>query len=128
MTFIDSRLLFTALGFTAVVVQGGRFPKEEGAKRAIQFASLIEAFCRDSIPEAFEGNGPPHAVDLVPTESQSIFAIAQRMATAIVALYREQGGCLPQDLQAKGFTPEEVERQWPMANALAQVALKITDA
>jgi hypothetical protein len=32
-------------------------------------------------------------VDLISTESESKFGPAQRMATAIVEIYREQGGC-----------------------------------
>ena len=56
------------------------------------------------------------------------FATAERMATAIIELYGEQGGCLPDDLRARGFTREEIERHWALAKALAHVALKITDA
>jgi hypothetical protein len=50
------------------------------------------------------------------------------MATAIVELYREKGGCQPQDLLSKGFTNEEIDRHWTLAKALAQVELNIMDS
>jgi hypothetical protein len=50
------------------------------------------------------------------------------MATAIVELYREKGGCLPQDLVGKGFTNEEIDRHWALARAFAQVELNIMDS
>jgi hypothetical protein len=129
MTPTYLRVLCTALGFTAVVMHGGRVPKKEAAGRATEFAALIEEFCRASAPEAFEHAGEGlRIVDLVTTNPVGKFGLADRMAAAIAELYREQGGGLPQDLLAKGFTPDEVDRHWAMAKALAQVALKITDA
>jgi hypothetical protein len=127
MTPIYLRVLCTALGFAAVVMQGGTLPKKEGARRAAQFAALIEEFCRATVPEAFEQTGM-HVVDLVATKPDERFAMAERMAKAIAGLYRDQGGCLPQDLLAKGFTHEEIDRHWAMAKALAQVEMKMTDA
>ena len=56
------------------------------------------------------------------------FAARRAHGNAIVEIMREQGGCLPQDLAAKGFTYEEIDRHWAMAKALATVELKITDA
>lgn len=53
MTLTDLRLLCTALGFTAVVMQGGEIEKKDGALRATGFANLIEEFCRVSFPEAY---------------------------------------------------------------------------
>jgi hypothetical protein len=51
MTPIDLRILCTALGFTAVVMQGGKLPKSEGVLRASGFANLIEEFCRTTLPD-----------------------------------------------------------------------------
>ena len=129
MTRINLRAFCAALGFTAVVMQGGKIPKQEGARRASEFAALIEEYCRISVPEAFEQEREEdmQVVDLVSTESEGKFGPAGRMATAIVELYREQGGCLPQDLLARGFTNEEIDRDWAMAKALAYVELNIMD-
>jgi hypothetical protein len=125
MTPTDLRVLCTALSFSLVVMQGGNGPKEEGACRATAFAALIEEFCRQSVPDAFatakdEGRG--HAV------CPGMFATAERMAKVIVRLYRGQGGCLPQDLLAEGFTAEEIDRYWAMAKALAFVEFNIKDS
>lgn len=51
MTRTDQQILFTALGFTAVVLQGGR--EDDGSRRAQEFARLIEEFCRATLPEVF---------------------------------------------------------------------------
>ena len=49
----NRQILFTALGFTAVVIQGAS--GADGAARAVGFAHLIEEFCRETIPNAFGG-------------------------------------------------------------------------
>ena len=51
MTRNDYQILFTALGFTAVAVQGD--VGQDGAAKARAFAGLIESFCRAELPEAF---------------------------------------------------------------------------
>jgi hypothetical protein len=56
MTPTDLRVLCTALGFTAVVMKSETTPRKEGARRAREFARLIEEFCRETVPEAFEAN------------------------------------------------------------------------
>ena len=126
----DFRVLCAALGFTAVAMRGGRLPKKDVALRASVFARLIEEFCRTVVPEAFEETGGENmrVVDLETSGPGGRFSRAERMATAIVELYREQGGCLPQDLLAKGFTNDEIDRHWAMAKALAQVELDIMDS
>jgi hypothetical protein len=53
MTPPDLRVFCAALGFTAVVMQGGNPPKKEAGHRAKAFADLIEEFCRMSVPDAF---------------------------------------------------------------------------
>ena len=45
MTTINLKTFCTALGFTAVVMQGGKIPKKDAALRATGFANLIEEFC-----------------------------------------------------------------------------------
>lgn len=67
-------------------------------------------------------------VDLVTSNENKKFEPAGRMATAIIEITREQGGCLPQDLNARGFTPQEVFAHWDMAKSLAAVELKLMGA
>lgn len=64
-------------------------------------------------------------VDLVTTDENKKFEPAGRMATAIIEIIQANGGCLPQDLNAKGFTPEEVSKHWDMAKSLAAVELRL---
>jgi len=64
-------------------------------------------------------------VDLITTDTDKRFAPAGRMATAIIDMTRKQGGCLPQDLNAHGFSPDEVAQHWRMAKALADVEMKL---
>jgi hypothetical protein len=62
MTRADHQVLFTALGFTAVVMQGTAGP--EGAIRARKLARLIEEFCRAALPEACApASGNPDVAD-----------------------------------------------------------------
>jgi len=49
----DRQILFTALGFLAVVLRED-VPKEKQAMRALAMADLIESFCRSSLPDNFE--------------------------------------------------------------------------
>ncbi|MDD5586878.1 MAG: hypothetical protein PHY92_07990 [Alphaproteobacteria bacterium] len=64
MTRKDIQILFTALGFLAVVMKGEN-AKKDGAKQAKAMASLIEAFCRTTHPELFnnEINGDAAELD-----------------------------------------------------------------
>jgi hypothetical protein len=64
-------------------------------------------------------------VDLVTTDADKTFAPAGRMASAIIAITQEKGGCLPQDLNERGFTPDEVAKHWHMAKALAAVEIRL---
>jgi hypothetical protein len=64
-------------------------------------------------------------VDLVTTNEDKKFAPAGRMATVIIDITEEQGGCLPQDLNAHGFSPDEVAQHWHMAKSLADVEMKL---
>ncbi len=69
--------------------------------------------------------GPVLVVDLVTTDENKKFEPAGRMATAIIEITQENGGCLPQDLNARGFTPDEVASHWHMAKALAAVEMNL---
>ncbi|MDX2028076.1 MAG: hypothetical protein SFW62_05525 [Alphaproteobacteria bacterium] len=126
MTPRDLRLLCTALGFTAVVMQGGKISKKEGAQRAADFATLIEEFCRLTLPDAID-DGKPKIEDLARLGAGK-FATAERMATAIVTLMKAKGDCQPVDLIAKGFTHDDIDQHWPMAKALAHVELNMMDS
>jgi len=53
MTPQDLRILSTALGFTAVVMQGENISKKDGARRATGLANLIEEFCHTALPDSF---------------------------------------------------------------------------
>lgn len=57
-----------------------------------------------------------------------IFAPCQRMATAIAEALKSKGSCTQSDVAAKGFSAEEIKRQWAMAFALAKVELNWMDA
>jgi hypothetical protein len=64
-------------------------------------------------------------VDLITTDRDKKFAPAGRMATAIIEITEERGGCLPQDLNERGFTPAEVAQHWHLARSLAAVEIKL---
>lgn len=66
-------------------------------------------------------------VDLVSDDENRKFASAGRMASAMIEITQEQGGCLPQDLNAIGFTLAEVAEHWHMAKAMADVELRIME-
>ena len=51
MTRTDYKVIFTALGFLAVILDN--VPREKQALRATTLAQLIEAFCATSVPDAF---------------------------------------------------------------------------
>jgi hypothetical protein len=63
-------------------------------------------------------------VDLVGPDDKK-YEPAGRMALAIIELTQKNGGCLPQDLNERGFTPDEVADHWHMAKSLADVELKL---
>jgi DNA-binding XRE family transcriptional regulator len=62
-------------------------------------------------------NGPAVADDQVP----QALSLANRMAEAIAATIRKRGQCRPRDLEAKGFTRDEIGQAWALASALAAV-------
>jgi hypothetical protein len=64
-------------------------------------------------------------IDLITTDEGKKYEPAGRMAAAIIEIIQENGDCLPQDLNAKGFAPSEVAEHWHMAKSLAAVELKL---
>jgi hypothetical protein len=58
---------------------------------------------------------------------EGAFAPYERMATIIAEILKTKGECFPADLQAKGFTPEEIKHHWSMAYGLARVELTWMD-
>jgi hypothetical protein len=50
---------------------------------------------------------------------------SKRMARTIVEIIKETGACLPQDLNARGFTPDEVAKLWGMSKALAAQMMEL---
>ena len=64
-------------------------------------------------------------VDLVTTDENKKFEPAGRIATIFVQITREKGGCLPQDLKARGFTFGEISDHWHLAQSLAAVELNL---
>ena len=59
MTRTDYKVIFTALGFLAVIQDN--VPRDRQALRATTIARLIEAFCAASVPDAFVSEVPESA-------------------------------------------------------------------
>src|ERR1700737_4191479 len=59
MTRTDYKIIFTALGFLAVILDN--VPRDKQAMRATAIAQLIEAFCAASVPDAFMSDAPEGA-------------------------------------------------------------------
>jgi DNA-binding XRE family transcriptional regulator len=65
-----------------------------------------------------ENDNDPAAAD---AQAKEALALAGRMADAIAATIRSRGQCRPRDLQAMGFTREQIAEGWALASALAAV-------
>ena len=50
------------------------------------------------------------------------FSTAGRMAAVIVEMKKKNGMCMPQDLNARGFTPQEVADHWDAAHFLIAIS------
>jgi hypothetical protein len=110
MTANDHKILFTALGFLAVILRD--VPREKQALRATAIAGLIESFCMSVVPEAFGGQ-----------DAADESSMRDRMVFIIAGLLKTTGDCTQSDLEGKGFSAENISRHWPMAYALARVSL-----
>ena len=69
-----------------------------------------------------------HIVDLVSDNKDKRYEPAGRMAMAIIEIIQDQGECLPQHLNARGFSPDEISRHWHLAKSLAAVELRLMAA
>lgn len=68
---------------------------------------------------------PVLVIDLITSDEDKKYAPAGRIAAAIIQIVEDTGGCLPQDLNEKGFTPDEIYQHWHMAQALANVEINL---
>ncbi|MDD4616006.1 MAG: hypothetical protein PHW76_02670 [Alphaproteobacteria bacterium] len=60
-------------------------------------------------------------IDLISDNEALKFEVADRLAKAIIELRRKDGGCMPQDLNEKGFTVSEVVENWDAAHFLIAI-------
>lgn len=60
-------------------------------------------------------------IDLISDNEALKFEVAGRMARTIMELNKRNGGCMPQDLNALGFTPTEVAENWNAAHFLIAI-------
>jgi len=60
-------------------------------------------------------------IDLISDNEALKFEVAGRMANEIVELSKKNGGCMPQDLNARGFTPSQVSENWNAAHFLIAI-------
>ena len=111
-THNDQKVLFTALGFLAVVLKGE--PVADQAERALAIAGLIESFCRLHVPEAFGDVSAP--VDV---------STRDRMVSVISEIMKADGRCSRHELCDHDFSDDDIERYWNMAYALACVSLNL---
>ncbi|MFA4995194.1 MAG: hypothetical protein WC521_07835 [Bdellovibrionales bacterium] len=49
----------------------------------------------------------------------------ERMANVIIDLTCKKGRCFPQDLLPLGFSKDETNERWHLANAMANVELRL---
>ncbi|MDD3183324.1 MAG: hypothetical protein PHD48_11060 [Alphaproteobacteria bacterium] len=67
----------------------------------------------------------PHVITLAAAAFDEKFVPYQRMAGAIIDLTNRNGACEPKDLLALGFSHQETIDLWHMANAIANVELRL---
>ena len=58
---------------------------------------------------------------------EPFFTRYEKMTKAIVGVLRQKGECYPKDLEALGFSSDEIEEKWAMAYAFAKVELNWAD-
>lgn len=61
-------------------------------------------------------------IDLISDNEALKFEVAGRMANVIAELKEKNGGYMPQDLNARGFTPTEVAENWNAAHFLITIS------
>jgi len=89
MTRNDYQILFAALGFTAVTMQGAI--GTDLATRAHGLAMLTEEFCRNALPEAF---APEDRVQEASSDNDSINTLINQFKTE---LQEREAAHLPKD-------------------------------
>ncbi len=67
-------------------------------------------------------------IDLIATDNSPRFAPAGYMASAIIEITQQRGNCQPQDLNAKGFSRDEIRSHWHMAQSLADIEIRLMGA
>ena len=87
MTRTDYKVVFTALGFLAVVLDN--VPRDKQVFRATSLAQLIEAFCATSVPGAFMSDAP-EAVRTTETEKILELYIAELRDTGSAQLSHDR--------------------------------------
>lgn len=70
-------------------------------------------------------NGMSDIPQIINIADDSKFVPYQRMANAIIFLTQKFGGCIPGDLLALGFSKQDAEERWHMAQAMAAVELRL---
>jgi hypothetical protein len=77
------------------------------------------------VKKPIEGLATIRVVDLVSSDEDKRYEPAGLMAAAIIEIIQKNGDCLPQDLNARGFTPDEVAQHWHMAKSMAAIELRM---
>jgi hypothetical protein len=120
LTDADIRAFCVALAFVAMI---GKWKKKNGAAQIMNFAEIVEQFCRLNVPEAFEEETPTDTKTANLQGAKESFETTERMTSVIVEIIRKRGACESVDLLEHGFSHAEIERCWPMAIGLAKVEL-----
>ncbi len=93
MAYKDRQVLFTALGFLAIIMSG-KSEKKDAAIRAQIMAGYIESFCREKVPEAFPAMQENYSDDDLGMIDQMIAYTKHRISSG-------QDPKLPQVLELK---------------------------
>jgi hypothetical protein len=67
----------------------------------------------------------PEIIDLIGAGFDKKFAPHLRMANVIIDVTKKRGDCLPKDLLPLGFSQEETTEHWHLAQAMANVELRL---
>ena len=76
-------------------------------------------------PQASEQDNRPLTTAALARQERLV--LMARMATVIADIIRRYGQCRPSELEASGFTPDEIALVWSSASALAHVELMEPD-
>lgn len=76
---------------------------------------------------AFQLNVVLQATNFDGVEFDDKYLPYQRMANAIIYLTQKNGECFPCDLLEVGFSGQETEERWHMADVMAAVELRLME-